>query len=52
MGGIIRLIKSPAGLLITGAVLGVIVDRRTGLITKGLTMTIGKIPTVGPLVLG
>jgi hypothetical protein len=52
MGGIIRAIKSPVGLLVTGAVVGVIVDRRTGLITKVLGMTIGKIPTVGPLVLG
>lgn len=52
MGGIIRAIKSPVGLLVTGALVGVIVDRKTGVISKVLAATVGKIPTVGQMVLG
>jgi hypothetical protein len=52
MGKIFAAIKSPLGMFVVGMAVGVIVDRKTGFISKALAATVGRIPTVGPMVLG
>lgn len=52
MGKVVAFFKSPMGACLAGVVLGNILDRKTGLVTKGIDATLGKVPGLGKLVVG
>jgi hypothetical protein len=52
MGRVVAAIKSPLGMFVVGMAAGVILDRKTGLVSKVLGATVGRIPGVGALVVG
>jgi hypothetical protein len=52
VGKIIGAVTSKPGLFLIGMAVGVIVDRKTGLVSKTLAATVGRIPGVGALVVG